>query len=113
MLSGFIGTAVFPLRKVQQFALEQLAAKRCDPVGEDHAFDVVAFVLDDPRLESRELLIVLDIERLGTYHVTWSTGLHVKIPFIDKISKKVSLKEQVIDFPPQHGVNKTIPSYKS
>ena len=41
------------------------------------------------------------IERLGTYHVTWSTGLHVKIPFIDKISKKVSLKEQVIDFPPQ------------
>ncbi len=53
------------------------------------------------------------IERLGTYHVTWSTGLHVKIPFIEKISKKVSLKEQVIDFPPQHGVNKTIPSYKS
>lgn len=53
------------------------------------------------------------IERLGTYHVTWSTGLHVKIPFIDKISKKVSLKEQVIDFPPQHGVNKTIPSCKS
>ena len=41
------------------------------------------------------------IERLGTYHVTWSTGLHVKIPFIDKISKKVSLKEQVIDFPPR------------
>lgn len=41
------------------------------------------------------------IERLGTYHVTWSTGLHVKISFIDKISKKVSLKEQVIDFPPQ------------
>ena len=52
------------------------------------------------------------IERLGTYHVTWSTGLHVKIPFIDKISKKVSLKEQVIDFPQQHGVNKTIPSCK-
>ncbi|WP_449078593.1 hypothetical protein [Ruminococcus sp.] len=52
------------------------------------------------------------MERLGTYHVTWSTGLHVKIPFIDKISKKVSLKEQVIDFLPQHGVNKTIPSCK-
>ena len=34
------------------------------------------------------------IERLGTYHVTWSTGLHVKIPFIDKISKKVSLHRQ-------------------
>ena len=34
------------------------------------------------------------IERLGTYHVTWSTGLHVKSPFIDKISKKVSLHRQ-------------------
>jgi regulator of protease activity HflC (stomatin/prohibitin superfamily) len=41
------------------------------------------------------------MERLGAYHVTWNTGLHVKVPFIDKISKKVSLKEQVIDFPPQ------------
>ena len=41
------------------------------------------------------------IERLGAYHATWDTGLHLKIPFIDKISKKVSLKEQVVDFPPQ------------
>ena len=41
------------------------------------------------------------VERLGAYHSTWGTGLHVKIPFIDKISKKVSLKEQVVDFPPQ------------
>lgn len=41
------------------------------------------------------------IERLGAYHATWETGLHFKIPFIDKVSKKVSLKEQVVDFPPQ------------
>ena len=41
------------------------------------------------------------IERLGAYHVTWGTGLHLKIPFIDRISKRVSLKEQVVDFPPQ------------
>lgn len=41
------------------------------------------------------------IERLGAYYTTWSTGLHLKIPFIDRISKKVSLKEQVVDFPPQ------------
>ncbi len=41
------------------------------------------------------------IERLGTYFTTWNTGLHVKVPFVDKISKKVSLKEQVVDFPPQ------------
>ncbi len=41
------------------------------------------------------------VERLGAYHATWGTGLHLKIPFIDKIAKKVSLKEQVVDFPPQ------------
>ncbi|MBQ2943316.1 MAG: SPFH/Band 7/PHB domain protein [Ruminococcus sp.] len=41
------------------------------------------------------------VERLGAYNATWSTGLHFKIPFIDKVAKKVSLKEQVVDFPPQ------------
>ncbi len=41
------------------------------------------------------------IERFGAYSSTWGTGLHCKIPFIDRISKKVSLKEQVVDFPPQ------------
>lgn len=41
------------------------------------------------------------IERLGAYHSTWETGLHLKTPFIDKISRRVSLKEQVVDFPPQ------------
>ncbi len=41
------------------------------------------------------------IERLGAYHATWETGLHFKIPFIDKVAKRVSLKEQVVDFPPQ------------
>ena len=41
------------------------------------------------------------IERLGAYHQTWNTGLHMKIPFIDRIAKRVSLKEQVVDFPPQ------------
>ena len=41
------------------------------------------------------------IERLGSYHTTWKNGLHVKIPFIDRISNIVSLKEIVKDFPPQ------------
>lgn len=41
------------------------------------------------------------IERLGAYKTTWATGFHIKIPFIDKIAKKISLKEQVVDFPPQ------------
>ena len=41
------------------------------------------------------------IERLGAYHTTWETGLHLKMPFLDRISRRVSLKEQVVDFPPQ------------
>lgn len=41
------------------------------------------------------------IERLGAYQTTWSVGLHIKIPLIDRVANKVSLKEQVVDFPPQ------------
>ncbi len=46
------------------------------------------------------------LERLGGYQATWSVGLHVKIPFIDRIAKKVPLKEQVVDFPPQPVITK-------
>ncbi len=46
------------------------------------------------------------VERLGAYKSTWQVGLHFKIPVIDKISKKVSLKEMVIDFPPQPVITK-------
>ena len=46
------------------------------------------------------------VERLGTYKETWQTGLHIKIPFIERISKNVSLKEQVVDFPPQPVITK-------
>ena len=46
------------------------------------------------------------VERLGAYHSTWQVGLHFKIPVIDKISRKVSLKEKVIDFPPQPVITK-------
>lgn len=46
------------------------------------------------------------VERLGAYHATWQVGLHIKIPLIDKISRKVSLKEHVIDFPPQPVITK-------
>ena len=41
------------------------------------------------------------VERMGIYSATWSAGLHFKIPFIERVAKKVSLKEQVADFPPQ------------
>ena len=46
------------------------------------------------------------IERLGTYRTTWQTGLHIKIPFIERIAKQVSLKEQIVDFPPQPVITK-------
>ena len=46
------------------------------------------------------------IERLGGYLTTWSVGLHVKVPFIDKVAKRVLLKEQVVDFPPQPVITK-------
>ena len=41
------------------------------------------------------------IERLGSYHTTWKNGLHVKVPFIDRINQKINMMEQVVDFPPQ------------
>lgn len=46
------------------------------------------------------------IERLGTYHTTWGAGPHVKIPFIESVAKKVSIKEQVVDFKPQPVITK-------
>jgi len=46
------------------------------------------------------------IERLGAYSTTWHVGLHFKIPFIEAVAKKVSLKEQVYDFPPQPVITK-------
>ena len=46
------------------------------------------------------------IERLGAYQGTWSVGLHVKLPFIDKVARKVLLKEQVADFAPQPVITK-------
>ena len=46
------------------------------------------------------------IERLGAYSTTWNVGLHVKMPFIDRVAKIVSLKEQVADFPPQPVITK-------
>jgi regulator of protease activity HflC (stomatin/prohibitin superfamily) len=46
------------------------------------------------------------LERLGTYHMTWDTGFHIKIPFVERIAKIVSLKEQVSDFAPQPVITK-------
>ena len=46
------------------------------------------------------------IERLGGYDTTWGVGLHFKIPFLDRVAKRVNLKEQVVDFPPQPVITK-------
>ena len=46
------------------------------------------------------------VERLGAYHGTWKTGMHFLVPFVDRIAKKMSLKEQVADFPPQPVITK-------
>ena len=46
------------------------------------------------------------VERLGAYQQTWSVGLHLKVPFIDKVAKRVILKEQVVDFAPQPVITK-------
>ena len=46
------------------------------------------------------------VERLGAFHSVWSVGLHFKIPFIDRVAKNVSLKEQVVDFAPQPVITK-------
>lgn len=65
---------------------------------------VVALILANIRVVPQSKAFV--IERLGTYFATWETGLHVKIPFIDRIAKTVSLKEQVVDFKPQPVITK-------
>ena len=46
------------------------------------------------------------IERLGAYQGTWSVGIHFKVPFIDRVARKVLLKEQVVDFAPQPVITK-------
>ena len=46
------------------------------------------------------------IERLGAFHAVWGVGLHLKVPFIDRIARRVSLKEQVMDYPPQPVITK-------
>ena len=65
---------------------------------------VAVLVLTNIRIVPQSKAFVL--ERLGAYYQTWDTGLHVKIPFIDRIAKTVSLKEQVVDFKPQPVITK-------
>ncbi len=65
---------------------------------------VVAVIVSNVRIVPQANAYV--VERLGAYHTTWETGLHVKVPVIDRIAKRVSLKEAVVDFPPQPVITK-------
>ena len=67
-------------------------------------FIVIVVIISNIKIVAQANAVV--IERLGTYYGTWYTGPHVKIPVIDRIAKKVSLKEQVADFPPQQVITK-------
>lgn len=68
------------------------------------AIIVIALIVTNIRIVPQANAYV--IERLGAYHMTWQVGLHFKIPLIDKVARKVSLKEHVIDFPPQPVITK-------
>ena len=65
---------------------------------------VVALLVSNIRIVPQATVFVL--ERLGAYYTTWETGLHFKIPIIDRVAKKISLKEQVMDFAPQPVITK-------
>jgi len=65
---------------------------------------ILALIIGNIRIVAQSNAFVL--ERLGAYSATWGTGIHVKVPFIDRIASRVSLKEQVADFDPQPVITK-------
>ena len=73
-------------------------------------FVVLVIIIRNVRIVPQEHAYV--IERLGKFQTIWYAGIHVKIPFIDNIVNKISLKEQVFDFPPQPVITKDNVSVK-
>ncbi len=67
---------------------------------------VIALIIIIPNIKIVPQAKAYVIERLGSYHETWKNGLHIKVPFIDRISNKVTLKEIVKDFAPQPVITK-------
>ena len=65
---------------------------------------VIAILVANVKIVPQAQVYVL--ERLGAYYATWEKGIHFKIPIIDKVAKKISLKEQVMDFAPQPVITK-------
>lgn len=73
-------------------------------VGFAFIIALVAIVIKNVKVVQQARAYV--VERLGAYHTTWPVGLHFKIPFFERVAKVVSLKEQVVDFPPQPVITK-------
>ena len=65
---------------------------------------IILFVIFNLRIVQQAKAYV--VERLGAYRATWGVGIHILFPFIDRVAKIVSLKEQVADFPPQPVITK-------
>ena len=70
------------------------------------ALIVIAFVIIIANISVVQQSRAYVIERLGAFHSVWGVGMHFKIPFLDRIARKVSLKEQVLDYPPQPVITK-------
>ena len=67
---------------------------------------VIAFILVITNIAVVQQSRAYVIERLGAFHSVWGVGLHFKVPFIDRVARRVSLKEQVLDYPPQPVITK-------
>ena len=70
------------------------------------AIAIVLFIIVVSNIQVVQQSRAYVIERLGAFHSVWGVGIHFKIPFIDRIARRVSLKEQVLDYPPQPVITK-------
>ena len=70
------------------------------------AIIVIAFIVVITNISVVQQSRAYVIERLGAFHSVWGVGMHFKVPFIDRVARKVSLKEQVLDYPPQPVITK-------
>ena len=70
------------------------------------AIIVIAFIVVITNISVVQQSRAYVIERLGAFHTVWSVGMHFKVPFVDRIARRVSLKEQVLDYPPQPVITK-------
>jgi len=77
-----------------------------DPIIVILGIIVVLFILVISNLSIVQQSQAYVIERLGAFQAVWGVGMHIKIPFIDRIARRVSLKEQVLDYPPQPVITK-------